>query len=180
MILKTERLTLRPWRESDAGILFKYAKDERVGTVAGWPPHRSEEESLDVIRNIFSQDGVFAITLNGEDEAIGCVGVICGAKSNFPLPDSEGEISYWLGVPHWGVGIVPEAVKEIIGYAFGELGLKALWCGYFDGNEQSRKVQEKCGFVYHHTSPEVYCCATDRYKTEHVTCLTYEDWMSMK
>ena len=64
MILKTERLTLRPWRESDAGSLFKYAKDERVGTVAGWPPHRSEEESLDVIRNIFSQDGVFAITLN--------------------------------------------------------------------------------------------------------------------
>ena len=49
-MLETERLILRRWEESDAESLFQYAKDPDVGPIAGWPPHQSEEESLDVIR----------------------------------------------------------------------------------------------------------------------------------
>lgn len=41
MYLQTERLTLRPWRETDAESLYAYAKDERVGPIAGWLPHKS-------------------------------------------------------------------------------------------------------------------------------------------
>lgn len=37
MKLYTERLILRPWQESDANDLYEYAKDERVGPIAGWP-----------------------------------------------------------------------------------------------------------------------------------------------
>ena len=49
----TERLCLTPWNESkeDAEGLFQYAKDPDVGPIAGWSPHQSVEESLDVIRN---------------------------------------------------------------------------------------------------------------------------------
>ena len=54
MILTTERLVLRPWTETDAESLFEYAKDPDVGPIAGWPPHKSVEESLNVIRNVFS------------------------------------------------------------------------------------------------------------------------------
>lgn len=35
MILKTERLILRPWMESDAESLYEYAKDPDVGPIAG-------------------------------------------------------------------------------------------------------------------------------------------------
>ncbi len=45
MVIHTERLTLRPWRETDAESLFAYASDPDVGPAAGWPPHRSVEES---------------------------------------------------------------------------------------------------------------------------------------
>lgn len=48
--LKTERLILRPWSKSDAESLFEYAKDPEVGPIAGWPPHKSKEESLGVIQ----------------------------------------------------------------------------------------------------------------------------------
>lgn len=48
MIIETERLILRPWRESDAEALFRYASDPDVGPVAGWPPHTSVENSLQV------------------------------------------------------------------------------------------------------------------------------------
>ncbi|MDE6495444.1 MAG: GNAT family N-acetyltransferase [Duncaniella sp.] len=176
MILETERLRMRCWSVNDASDLYNYAKDDRVGPIAGWPPHRSVSESREIIETVFAQEGVFALTLKNDDTAIGCIGLIIGSKSNFPLSDAEGEISYWLGVPFWGLGLVPEAMREIIRYGFEDLGLNALWCGYFDGNEKSKRVQEKCGFRYHHTNPRQYFPLINEEKVEHVTCLTREEW----
>ena len=82
MILKTERLILRPWRATDAADLYRYAKDERVGPVAGWPPHKSVGESAEVIRTVFAQEGVYAVALKEDDVAIGCIGLITGDRSN--------------------------------------------------------------------------------------------------
>ena len=42
MILKTERLILRPWKESDAECLYHFAKNPKIGPIAGWPPHKSK------------------------------------------------------------------------------------------------------------------------------------------
>ena len=53
MILTTERLILRPWQESDAESLYEYAKDERVGPIAGWPVHESQAQSLEYIQTVF-------------------------------------------------------------------------------------------------------------------------------
>ena len=50
--LKTKRLILRPWLEADAESLYNYAKDPDIGIPAGWPPHKSREESLDIIKNV--------------------------------------------------------------------------------------------------------------------------------
>ena len=44
MILEIERLILRPWEEKDAKECYKYVKDPRVGPIAGWPVHTSEED----------------------------------------------------------------------------------------------------------------------------------------
>ena len=54
-MMETERILLRPWMDSDAETLFKYASDPDVGPRAGWPPHQSVEESLEVIRNVFNK-----------------------------------------------------------------------------------------------------------------------------
>lgn len=45
MILETQRLRLRPFRDDDAEDVYAYARDPRVGPIAGWPPHNSVEES---------------------------------------------------------------------------------------------------------------------------------------
>ena len=73
-VLETDRLILRPWRETDAEALFKYASDPDVGPRAGWPPHKSVEESLEIIRTVFSAEGMWAVELKETGEAIGCVG----------------------------------------------------------------------------------------------------------
>ena len=49
--LETGRLILRRWKDSDAKDLYQYASDPEVGPIAGWPPHRSIDESRDVIRH---------------------------------------------------------------------------------------------------------------------------------
>ena len=61
MIIKTENLTLRPWRDSDAECLYCFAKNPNIGPVAGWPPHESVEDSLNIIRTVFSKKETYAI-----------------------------------------------------------------------------------------------------------------------
>ena len=176
MILYTERLILRPWADSDAESLYEYARDDRVGPIAGWPVHTSVENSREIIRTVLSVPETYAVCLKEDNKAIGSVGLKIGKKSILDLPDAEGEIGYWIGVPFWGQGLIPEAVREIIRHAFEDLGFETLWCGYFDGNEKSRNAQEKCGFTYHHTDKDVYLELTNDIRTAHVTRLTREEW----
>ncbi len=171
MIFYTERLILRPWEETDAEALYEYAKDERVGPIAGWNVHTSVENSLEIIRTVLSAEENYAVCLKSDNRAIGSIGLMRGKNSNLDIGENEGEIGYWLGVPFWGQGLMPEAVRELIRHAFDDLCLERLWCGYFDGNEKSKRVQEKCGFVYRYTAENIYWALTDDIRTEHITCL---------
>ncbi len=73
--METERISLRPWLDSDAETLFKYASDPDVGPRAGWPPHKSVEESLEIIRNVFNKDTTtWAIVRKATGEVNGAIG----------------------------------------------------------------------------------------------------------
>jgi len=176
MILYTERLILRPWEEKDAESLYYYAKDNRVGPIAGWPIHTSVENSKEIINTMLSVPETYAVCLKENERAIGSIGLMIGDKSNIGLPDTEGEIGYWIGVPYWGRGLIPEAAREIIRHAFVDLHLETLWCGYFEGNDKSRRVQEKCGFIYHHTNRDIHWKLMNDIRTEHITRLTGDEW----
>ncbi len=178
MRLETQRLILRPWEETDAESLYEYAKDPRIGPITGWPVHTSVENSREVIRTVLSAPENYAVCLKTDNRPIGCVGLTVGEKSNLKLPDTEGEIGYWIGVPFWGQGLIPEAVRAVIRRGFEDLGLTTLWCGYFEGNDKSRRVQEKCGFTYHHTNENIHWKLMDDIRTEHVTRLTRTEWES--
>jgi len=172
MELYTERLILRPWAESDAEDLYEYAKDPEIGPIAGWPVHTSVENSREIIRDVLSAEETYAVCLKEDNKPIGSIGLTIGGAeiSGLGLPDTEAEIGYWLGKPFWGRGLIPEACREIIRHGFEDLKLEKLWCGYFDGNGKSKRVQEKCGFVYHH-SKDTFCAAMNETRKEHITCL---------
>ena len=176
MNMETERLILRPWCEDDAESLFAFAKDPAVGPIAGWPTHTSVENSREIIRNVLAVNETYAVCLKTDNKAIGSIGLMIGTQSNLDLPETEGEIGYWIGVPFWGMGLIPEATKELIRHAFVDLNLETLWCGYFEGNAKSKRVQEKCGFVYHHTNQDIYWKMMDDIRTEHITRLTRKEW----
>ena len=133
-MLETKRLILRPWQEADAESLYKYAKDPAVGPIAGWPVHTSVENSREIIKGVLSEPETYAVILKETGEPVGSVGLMLGKQSDKNITENEGEIGYWIGVPYWGQGLIPEAVREMMRYGFEELGLQTLWCGYFDAH----------------------------------------------
>lgn len=178
-MLETRRLILRPWEDGDAKALYEYAKDPRIGPIAGWPPHTSEENSLEIIRTVFSAPEVYAVVPKSVGEPVGSVGIVPGGSDSAFMGENEAEIGYWIGVPFWGQGLIPEAVDCLLKRCFEELGCKAVWCVYYDGNEKSRRVQEKCGFRYHHTETDKPTPMGDR-RTEHYNYLTKEQWLEKR
>ncbi len=179
-MLETNRLILRPWLDSDANDLYCYASSPDIGPAAGWPVHTSAENSLEIIRNVLSAPETYAVIPKNVGHAVGSVGLMIGAASHISLPDTEGEIGYWIGVPFWGQGMIPEAVDEILRHGFLDLGLQKIWCGYFDGNLKSKRVQEKCGFIYQYTKENVPCSMLDDMRTEHISCLTKGHWEKLQ
>ena len=177
--LKTERLILRRWNENDAEDLYIYASDPDVGPIAGWPAHKSIDESRDVIKNVFSGKEAYAVCLKEDSKAIGAIELKLKGHTDMTDKDDECELGYWLGKPFWGQGIMPEAVKELLRHAFADCGMQKVWCGYYEGNNKSKRVQEKCGFKYQWRSENVDVPLMHEKRTGHVSLMTKEDWQAM-
>ena len=174
----TERLILRPWSLDDAEALYILARDVRVGPAAGWPPHRSVEESAEVIRTVFSAPETYAVGVRATDSIVGCIGLIAADASNIGIASDEAEVGYWIGVPYWGHGLMTEALRELIRYAFETSGYSALWCGWFDGNTRSEHVQKRCGFRFVRTAYDQLWPLTGAVVTEHFSRITREEWLA--
>lgn len=148
VVLNTPRLTLRLWREADLNDFFEYASMDGVGQMAGWNPHKSIEESADILKRFISGKHTFALEKDGK--VIGSLGVMEYNEGNYPeLAAFQGcEIGYALSKDYWGHGIMPEAVKAVTKYLFEMEEMDFIIVGHFDWNRQSARVIEKCGFKY--------------------------------
>ncbi|MBQ5951550.1 MAG: GNAT family N-acetyltransferase [Lachnospiraceae bacterium] len=177
-MLTTKRMILRPFRMSDAEDIFRWAQDPEVGPPAGWAPHKSIDETRSVIRNILSRQETYALCLKEDGRAIGAAGLHMSGHTDLTDRDDECELGYWLARPFWGQGLVPEAARALLRRCFVDLGMRRVWCGYYDGNEKSRRVQEKVGFVYQWTTENVDVPALHEKRRGHVSCLTREQWLA--
>ena len=177
-MLQTERLVLRPWKESDAEDLYEYAKDPDVGPPAGWPPHTSVENSREIIRDFLSAPQTYAVCLK-DGKPIGSIGLKLKDYTDMTDREDECELGYWIGKPFWGQGLIPEAARELLRHAFEALNMGAVWCGYYQGNEKSHRVQEKLGFVYRYTTHNLDVSLLNEKRTGHTSVLTKERWESI-
>ena len=177
MYLETDRLMLRPWRESDAEECYKYAKDPRIGPMCGWSMHTSVGDSRRIIREVLSVSETYAVVLKETKMPIGSIGL---HRRDLAERDDEAELGYWIGVPCWGRGFASEAARELLRHAFEDLDLRRVWCGYYAGNERSKRVSEKLGFKYQRASEDVFVSQMNETRKEYVSCLTKEEWLSVQ
>ncbi len=145
--METKRIILRPWRDSDAETLFKYASDPDIGSRAGWPPHQSVKESLDIIRTVFHNDTNWAIELKATGEAIGAIGYGSSCNCKLPARKDEPITGYWIAKPYWNQGICTEALQLMLNHIRATTCIPSLISGHFIDNPASGRVMEKCGFV---------------------------------
>lgn len=148
--IQTERLILRQWNITDATALYKYAKEPEIGENAGWTPHKSVDESRQIIKTVFAKPKIYAMVLKDTDQPIGCIGLMFGKDTFENLPEGEAEIGFWIGKPFWGKGFTTEAAKALIAHAFNTLKIHAIWGSNYNSNIASQKVFEKCGFTFQH------------------------------
>jgi len=146
--LKTPRLTLRPWKETDLQDFYEYASVDGVGQMAGWNPHRNVEESQTILSHFIEGKHVFALECQGK--VIGSLGIEEYNEKNYPELDAlQGrELGYVLSKAYWGQGLMPEAVTAVIDWLFKDENLDFVMVGHFDRNGRSKRVVEKCGFQY--------------------------------
>ena len=175
VVLRTGRLILRPWRQSDLEDFYAYASVDGVGQMAGWSPHANREETQTILDRFIQNRKTFALEYRGR--VIGSLGIEKYSEEKFPeLKDKRcREIGYVLSKAYWGRGLMPEAVNAAIRYLFEEVGLDAILCAHFLSNAQSARVQEKCWFRHY-----AYGTFETRFHTveqDETNILTREEWL---
>ena len=177
-VLTTERIKLRPWRQSDLDDLFAYASVDGVGQMAGWKPHEDRAESQRILDRFISNKRTFALEYRGR--AVGSVGIELYDEERFPefAALSCWSLGYVLAKEYWGMGLMPEAVNEALRHLFEEVGLDAVFCSHFLSNRQSGRVQEKCGF--RHFAFGSFKTQFGTVEEDETNIMTREDWFARK
>ncbi|MEE2908387.1 MAG: GNAT family N-acetyltransferase [Planctomycetota bacterium] len=143
--ITTDRLQLRPFRLDDASTVQKLAGDERVGRQIPLIPHPypdGEAETWISTHDELAKDGkdlVWAVT-NSENGVL--MGAISIGKAGGPHCV---ELGYWLGVPFWGKGYMPEAARALFDWAFSNTEIVRIQAHHSVTNPASGRVMLKSG-----------------------------------
>jgi ribosomal-protein-alanine N-acetyltransferase len=144
--LSTPRLLLRPFTLEDAEAHYQTFADHETMRYFGDEPHQSVAETQALLQRIEQwhenrQSGSWAITLHGENCAIGSVNIF-----HFDEGFHRAEIGYILNRAYWRQGLASEAVTAILAYAFCELSINRVEALVDAPNEKSRAFLHKLGF----------------------------------
>ncbi|MGG5460896.1 GNAT family N-acetyltransferase [Clostridium sp. B9] len=154
-IIESKRIILRTWEEEDLNDLYEYASNEIVGPNAGWPVHKSIEDSKSILRHFIKSDEVFAILLKSENKVIGSIGLHRRMPDKNLAHLNQREFGFVLNPKYWGQGIMGEAINSLYDYGFNQLDLDLIWCCHFEDNNNSKRVCEKNGLKYKFTRDKV-------------------------
>lgn len=147
--LSTERLILRRYKETDLEDYFEYISHKDVGPRLGWTPYNSKQDAFERLKIEMHKPFQFAIELKENHKVIGSIELMNCKKdrySNLNIENNAKEIGFILSPHFWGKGIMPEACKKIIEFAFEDLQCPVIYIGHVKANIQSKKVQDKLGF----------------------------------
>ena len=150
VVLETDRLIIREWKEIDLEDFYEYAKVDGVGQMAGWKPHTSIQESKTILEMFIKEKHTFALEQKDNHKVIGSLGL---EEISFSLNEEYDnfvgrEIGYVLSKDYWGRGLMPEAVNRVIKFCFENEKYDYLMCSHSVVNNQSKRVIEKSGFRF--------------------------------
>lgn len=147
--LRTERLLLRAWRESDREPFAALNADPMV--MEHFPGLLTRAESDAMVDRILDRwargrPSLWAVEVPAVDPFIGFVGLL---EPSFEAPFTPCvEVGWRIAAAHWGRGFAPEAARAALAHGFGTLGLDQIVSFTAPGNIRSRRVMEKLGMTH--------------------------------
>ena len=173
-VFETERLRLRGVLPCDIECYTRGFVDFEVvrelSAAVPWPyPSEGVADYVNdvIIPNQGNDRWVWGIFLKtNPHELIGVVDLWRDGR-----PENRG---FWLARHCWGQGIMTEAVKPLIEYAFMVLGFEKLVFANAAGNTRSRRVKEKTGARFLRTEPATF--VNPAYCEREVWELTRDAW----
>jgi len=147
--IETERLILRRFTVDDADSMFtNWASDNEICKYMRWTRHENKEETKKKISRwvaSYSKKSFYqwAITLKGNDEPIGAIGLF--VVNEFDLC---GDVGYCISKKNWGQGIATEALKAVLNFAFEIVGFNRIETYHSINNPASGRVMQKSGMVF--------------------------------
>ncbi len=146
--IKTRRLSLRPYEQTDAARVAYLAGDYDVAKMCSRVPHpypiAAAYSFFDIAEKGFADGHEYAFAVLAPiDGVIGSCGVMRSGKPE----DATWELGYWFGMPYWGLGYASEAARGVMDWARQELGAKVFVSGHFADNPASGNVLRKLGFA---------------------------------
>lgn len=175
--METERLVLRRWKSSDIDDYFEFVSDPEVRLIANSKLCEDKETAETYLRRDIGNPECYAITLKDSGKA---VGYIKFQRDNARGLSSSRSIGYEMNRAYWGRGYMPEAVGAMLKKGFEDMKLDLISVGHFDGNERSRKVIEKCGFVYEGVTRKLLKTAEGKIVDAHNYSMTKEEYFDRK
>ncbi|CAN5567834.1 GNAT family N-acetyltransferase [soil metagenome] len=144
--IKTDRLLLRRWRESDLHQFAELNQDDFV--MQHFPNKLTHQESNAMVERIekaFEENGfgLYAVETNGSEEFIGFVGLSVPRFEAAFTPCVE--IGWRLAHKHWGYGYAAEAAEAVLADGFMRVGLPEIVSFTAACNKNSIRVMEKLG-----------------------------------
>lgn len=149
MVIKTERLILRPWCAEDLEPFAKLNADPRV--MEYFPSTLSHEES-DAFAQIISAKlqeqewGLWAVSVPEISDFIGFIGLSIPSFSAHFTPAVE--VGWHLAYEYWGCGYATEGALGALRYGFKTLNLDEIVSYTAVQNLRSMAVMKKIGM--HH------------------------------
>jgi RimJ/RimL family protein N-acetyltransferase len=145
MEIKAQEFTLRGWKESDVTALQRNADSPNISAflLDRFPRPYTTDDAVWWVNLMLKQDPFLNFVIDVDGELAGGIGIELRAD----VYRKCALIGYWLGENYWGRGIMPEAVKLVVDYAFANFDIHRLQAGIFGNNPRSMRVLEKVGFI---------------------------------
>ena len=143
--LRTERLLLRRWQDSDREPFAALNADPRV--MEFLPALLSRQESdamIDRLEAHFERHGFGLWAVETDDGS--CAGFVGLSVPRFDASFTPCvEIGWRLGPEHWGKGYATEGARAALAFGFDTVGLSEILSFTVPANIGSRRVMEKIG-----------------------------------
>jgi [ribosomal protein S5]-alanine N-acetyltransferase len=145
VILTSNRVTLRAWREDDLASLVRHANNFNIwiNLRDGFPYPYTESAGKGWLTIAANETYHLFLAIEVDGEAVGGI----GANFKDDVYRINAEIGYWLSEQYWGQGLVSAAVSLLVDYIFFNYpGILRIYADVFSRNAASARVLQKCGF----------------------------------